>query len=264
MRAININGTNFYFRFAGPATASVVVFVNSLGTDWRVWEPVAESLGHRHRLLLYDKRGHGLSDSSPLPSSLDDHVADLAALLRELEISGALVCGISVGGMIALGLAAGHPSLVSGLVLADTGHRIGSAERWNDRIGRIRGDGMEAVADGVLEVWFTAPFRSRRPAETALWRNMLTRMPVDGYTATCEAIRDADLTQAARSLAVPALCLCGSEDVSTPPSLVRELSELISDSRYREIPGAAHLPTVEAPRAVARLIEDFAAELALG
>ena len=263
MRATNINGTNLYFRFAGPAAASTVVFVNSLGTDWRVWEPVAESLGSRHRLLFYDKRSHGLSDSTPPPSSIDDHVGDLAALLEELEISDAIVCGLSVGGMIALGLAAEHPLLVSAIVLADTGHRIGTTRRWNDRIERIRRDGMEAIADGVLEGWFTASFRNRRPAETALWRNMLTRTPVDGYTATCEAIRDADLTQTARTLGIPALCLCGTEDTSTPPSLVRELSDLLPNSRYQDVPGAAHLSTVEAPRAVARLVEDFVTELAL-
>ena len=152
---------------------------------------------------------------------------------------------------------------VSALVLVDTGHIIGTAERWNQRIETIERRGIEAVADGVLETWFTASFRRQRPAETAVWRNMLTRTPVEGYTGTCAAIRDADLTSAASGLTVPALCLCGAEDMSTPPSLLRELNDLIPDSRFQEIPDAAHLPTVEAPAAVGGLIEDYLQEFGL-
>lgn len=257
MQAININGINLYYRFAGRATGTTVVFVNSLGADWRVWEPVGERLVDRHRLLFYDKRGHGLSDVQPAPSCIADHVSDLSRLLDELDISRAVLCGLSVGGMIALGLASGRPGIVDALVLADTGHRIGSTEQWNERIAGIRQRGMEGIADGLLQIWFTASFRSHRPSETQLWRNMLVRMPAEGYVATCGAIRDADLTPAARELTVPALCLCGTADTSTPPSLVRALSALIPDSRYHDVADAAHLSTVEAPDTIATLIADY-------
>lgn len=263
MRATSVNGANLYFRFAGQSTGSTLVFVNSLGTDWRVWEPTAEALNQSCRVLFYDKRGHGLSDAHPAPSKIEDHVDDLAALLDQLEVAAAVLCGLSVGGMISLGLAARRPDLVSALVLADTGHVIGTAERWNQRIDKIERDGMESIANDVVQGWFTESFRRERPAETALWRNMLLRAPVEGYTGTCAAIRDADLTDAARGLAAPALCLCGAADMSTPPSLVRELNELIPDSRFQEVPDAAHLSTVEAPAAVGGLIEDYLQELGL-
>lgn len=261
MRATNVNGTNLYVRFAGRPEGDPLVLVNSLGTDWRVWEPAVEALGERYRLLYYDKRGHGLSDARPAPSTIDDHVNDLAALLDHLGIPRAIVCGLSVGGMIAMGLAARRPEMVGALVLADTGHLIGTDDRWNQRIETIQGDGMEAIVDGVLEVWFTDSFRRQRSAETALWRNMLLRTPVEGYLGTCAAVRDADLTGPARGLTVPALCLCGARDASTPPSLMRELNDLIPDSRFQEIPDAAHLPTVEAPEVVQGLIEDYLQEL---
>jgi 3-oxoadipate enol-lactonase len=263
MQAITVDGTHIHYRLAGRDAGPMLVFVNSLGTDWRVWETVADILGTRSRLLFHDKRGHGLSDVTGGELRMADHVADLATLLEELRIDDAIVCGLSVGGMIALGLAGSRPDLVRGLVLCDTGHRIGTAELWNQRIDMVRRDGMAAIADGVMERWFSPAFREARPAETALWRNMLVRTPAAGYAATCAAIRDADLTAAAGSVTVPALCLCGTLDQSTPPDLVRELAGLIAGSRYRDIPGAAHLPTVEAPDAVAAAVSDFLAEHAL-
>jgi pimeloyl-ACP methyl ester carboxylesterase len=86
---------------------------------------------------------------------------------------------------------------------------------------------------------------------------MLTRMPVAGYTGTCEAIRDADLTDASRTIQQPALVLCGAEDASTPPDLVRGLTDILPDVRYTEIENAGHLPCIENPQAVSAAIQTF-------
>jgi len=260
MQATTINGNTIHFRLAGRAAGPVLVFANSLGTDWRVWESVAAPLSGRCRLLFYDKRGHGLSDAAAGPLSMADHIGDLAALLDELKIDQATLCGLSVGGMIALGVAAARPELARALVLCDTGHRIGTAALWSQRIEAVQRDGMASIADAVIQRWLSEAFRESRPAATAVWRNMLLRTPAAGYAATCAAIRDADLTDAARSVAVPALCLCGTADAATPPALVAELADLIADSRCRDIPAAAHLPTVEAPETVSRLSDEFLQE----
>lgn len=263
MHAVNIDGTNIHFRTAGQSSGMALVFVGSLGTDWRSWERVADRFAGRCRLVFHDKQGHGLSDTATGSLRIRDHVRNLAGLLDELAISEAVVCGLSVGGMIALGLAAERPQAVRGLVLCDTGHRIGTDELWNRRIETVQAQGIEAIADGVLERWFSADFRAARPAETALWRNMLVRTPPEGYAATCAAIRDADFTAAARSLAMPALCLCGTQDQATPPELMRELSGLIPDSRYHDIPGAGHLAPVEHADEVASHMQAFLEELAV-
>lgn len=263
MQAANINGTDIYFRIDGQPSGTALVFVNSLGTDWRVWERVAARFAARCPLLFHDKRGHGLSGAAGGPLSITDHAKDLAALLDRLAIREAILCGLSVGGMIALALAAERPHAVRGLVLCDTGHRIGTAELWDQRIATVREQGMEAIAECVLERWFSASFREARPAETAIWRNMLVRTPPEGYAATCAAIRDADLTRTTQSLAAPALCLCGTEDQATPPALMRELSGLVPDSRYHDIPGAAHLPTVESADEVASRMQAYLEELTI-
>lgn len=261
MPAAYVNGTRIYFRTDGSPSGTPLVFINSLGTDWRVWERVAGRFATTCRLLYHDKRGHGLSDEPDGPVSILDYSRDVAALLDELAMEGAVVCGLSIGGMIALELAAARPDAVRGLVLCDTGHRIGTAGMWNQRIDTVHRHGMKAVADGVLERWLSASFRDNQPADTALWRNMLLRTPAAGYAAACAAIRDADLTEAAQSIRVPALCLCGTADMATPPGLMRELSALMPDGRYHDVPGAGHLPTVESADEVAHRMQAFFEEL---
>jgi 3-oxoadipate enol-lactonase len=86
---------------------------------------------------------------------------------------------------------------------------------------------------------------------------MLTRMPVQGYTGTCEAIRDADLTESAKGITARTLVLCGSEDVSTPPDVARGLLELVPEAEFMEVPGAGHLSCVEQPGTVAAHIQQF-------
>jgi 3-oxoadipate enol-lactonase len=244
---------------SGPGRPALVL-VNSLGTDLRSFDGVAARLAGRFRILRFDKRGHGLSGLGEGPVSVERHAADLAALMDRLGITTALVAGISIGGMIAQALAAARPDLVRGLVLFDTGAVIGPPSVWAARIEAVRAGGIESIADAVMQRWFSARFIAEEPATVAGYRAMLTRMPVEGYLASVEALRDADLTAAARRIAVPTLTVCGSEDLSTPPALVRALAGLIPGATYRELDGLAHLPTIERPDLAADLIAQFAKE----
>lgn len=248
-----------HYASDGPADAPVLVFANSLGTDLRIWNAVAAHLS-RFRIVRYDKRGHGLSTVSPAPYRMDDHIDDLVALLDALDIDSAIVCGISVGGMIAQGIAMRQPGRVRGLVLCDTAAKIGTADMWNARIEAIRQGGIEALADPIMERWLSPMFRAKHPEATEGWRNMLVRTPVDGYNGTCAAIRDADLTERTRSIRVPALAVCGSEDGATPPELVRATAALIPGARFELIDGAGHLPCIERPGRMAELIDGFVEE----
>lgn len=261
MRAARLNGITIHFDVSGADGGADVVFVNSLGTDLRVWDRVVARLGPGVRAIRHDKRGHGLSEAPAAPYTLEDHVADLAALLDHIGLSGATVCGLSVGGMIALGLAAERPDLVARLVLSDTAHKIGTPDVWDARIRTIRdGGGIEGLADAVMERWFSASFRRDRADEVALWRALLTRTPLEGYVGTCHVLRDADLTDVCKRIEQPTLCFGGAEDGSTPPALMRQMTSLISNAEFHEIPGVGHLPCVEAPDTVATLIIDFLKE----
>lgn len=248
-------------RVDGPEGAPTLAFANSLGTDLQVWDAVVPAFADRFRVVRYDKRGHGLSDVPAAPYTIDDHVGDLAAVLDGLGVTGAVVVGLSVGGQIALGLCAARPDLVRGLVLCDTAHRIGPPALWEQRMAVVRETGIAALAEPILQRWFSPAFRAT-PA-LAAWRNMLVRTPVEGYLGTCAALRDSDQTAAARAVAVPTLCLCGTNDGATPPDLVRSMADIIPGARFALIEGAGHLPGVEAPDAVAATIQAFLRENAL-
>ncbi|HEY1384279.1 MAG TPA: 3-oxoadipate enol-lactonase [Dongiaceae bacterium] len=246
-----------HFRDDNARQPRSIVFANSLGTDLRIWDEVVAYFAGDFRTLRYDLRGHGLSEAPPAPYAIDDHVADLVALLDAREIRSAILVGISVGGMIAQSLAARRPDLVQLLILCDTAHKIGTLEMWSARIEAIRKGGMSAIADGLMERWFSAEFRQTRSADLAGYRNMLVRVPAEGYIGTCAALRDADLTEASRRLTQPTLCLAGEEDRVTSPELVESLSKLIPNASFGTIPRAGHLPCIEQPRILAGRIEPF-------
>ena len=257
MAFARLNGVVLHYAVSGAADKPTVVFSNSLGTDFRIWDAVVDRLSADHRIVLYDKRGHGLSEATPSPYAMTDHVADLAALFEHLGIKRAAVVGLSVGGMIAQGLASMHPDLVSALVLCDTGHKIGTDDVWNDRIEKVEAKGIAAISDGIMQRWFTKAYRTPANPDFVGYTAMLTRTTVDGYVGTSHALRDADLTESTRALKVPTLCIVGDHDGSTPPDLVRALADLIEGSEYEIIANAGHLPCIEQPEKTAELIGAF-------
>ncbi len=246
------------FRRGDPVRRAIV-FANSLGTDMRIWDAVIALLPEDRPVLRVDKRGHGLSDLSPV--TMDILANDMDAAMAQFDIANALVCGVSVGGMIAQSLAARHPHRVAGLVLSNTGQSIGTPDIWNRRIDAVRKDGVASIAEAILERWFSPGFLASHPDEVDGYRNMLTRTPDEGYARMCETIRDTDLTGMSGAISAPALCVAGSADLATPEALVRDLSRALSEARFHLIDGAGHLPCLETPDIMAGLIMDMDRQL---
>ena len=261
MQSAQLGDATFHIDVGLSTDGPNVVFVNSLGSDLRIWDGVVDALAAaRIGAVRYDLRGHGLSDLGTPPNRMDAHIDDLAALMDHLGIARATVCGISVGGMIALGLSHRLPQKVGGLILCCTGHLIGAADIWNARIATVEQGGVAAIVDAVLQRWFSPAAREKGGGAFALARNMLSRTNAAAYAATCRALRDADLTEAARAVGVPTLCVAGEFDSSTPPELVETLSGLVPGSQYRVIANAGHLPCLERPDELAGLILNFLRE----
>lgn len=261
---VQVNGVSLHHQIiGGPGNKPVIVFINSLGTDFRIWRDVIVRLAGSYPLLTYDKRGHGLSDVGQAPYSIEHHVDDVIGLLEHLKVSDAVVCGLSVGGLIAQGLYVRRPDLVKALILCDTAHKIGTADMWAARIAAIDESGLDGIVDGVMERWFTPAFRESDPSFPG-YRNMMLRQPVEGYTGTCAAIRDADYTAAAGNIAVPTLCVVGDQDGATPPELVLSLAKLVPRARYEVIKDAGHIPCVEQPDMLTTIIEAFLAPVISG
>jgi 3-oxoadipate enol-lactonase len=213
MQFVHINDIVIHYDIQRAGDGKpVVVFINSLGTDSRIWHHELPKLAEDFTVLTYDKRGHGLSGLGNPRYSIADHAADLAGLLDHLQLSQVIICGLSVGGLIAQGLYATRPDLVKALIFSNTAHKIGTTESWAARIAAVDQNGIGSILDAIMERWFTAPFRKPDNAAYQAYCNMLVRQPTSGYSGTCAAIRDADFTEAAKKIAVPALCIVGRED----------------------------------------------------
>ena len=262
MQFAAINGVTLHFQVIGAAKDKpVLVFSNSLGTDFRIWRDVIMQFVGDYAIVAYDKRGHGLSDVGTSPYTMDDHIDDLAGLLDHLQVTNAVICGLSVGGMIAQGLAMSRPDLVRALVLCDTGHKIGTEELWTERIAAVEANGIVAISDAILERWFSAAFRKPDNADFAGYRNMLTRTTVAGYAGTGAAIRATDYTDRVGAIEVPTLCVVGEEDRATPPQLVKELAGLIPGAKFEMIAGAGHLPCIEQADRLVDIMKAFLAQI---
>jgi 3-oxoadipate enol-lactonase len=263
MAFTSANGIVLHHQVFGQPDGPALVFINSLGSDFRIWQEVAPVFADRHRVVLYDKRGHGLSDAPPVPYAMDDHADDLLALLDVLNIESAALVGLSVGGMIAQRVAIRTPHRVRALTLCCTAVKIGTPETWAERISAVEQGGIAPIAENVLQRWFTPSFRETHPYDCAGWRNMLVRTPAHGYVGTCAAIRDSDLRNDAGRIKAPTLCVAGDQDGSTPPEVVRGMAGLIPGARFALIDGAGHIPCVEKPAVLASLISQHLREAGL-
>ena len=255
MAFVTVNDVVLHARAGREEHGRPLVFVNSLGTDYRIWHKVAHALRGKHfRFLFHDKRGHGLSDVGETPYEMADHVSDVAALMDHYGMKEAIVCGISVGGMIALGLADARPDLVSALVLCNTAHKIGTRAAWDERISTVAATGLSHLWPQIERAWFTASYRKERAEEVRGIRNMVTRCHAGGYIGTCFAIRDTDYTEAAKNISVPTLVLGASQDLSTPPDVVKGMAEIIPNAEYHEFADAAHMTCLSNAGELAGLI----------
>ena len=257
MPFIQIDNSVHYYTVEGPADAPALVFANSLGSDHRIWDPVVPHLKENYQIIRYDQRGHGLSDVGPTPYAIGDLAGDLAGLFDGLEIDSAIVCGLSVGGMIAQSFAASQSGRVRALILCDTAMQIGPPSMWDERIDVIQKRGIGVLTEAIMERWFTRAFRERHGTKLNGHINMLERTPVSGYIATCYAIRNADLRQTAASIDQPTLVLCGDQDLATPPELAQKLAGAIAGAELSFVDNAAHISCVEQPEAFSRLLLDF-------
>ncbi len=259
MRVARLSSADIHWREDGNPDGRPVVFANSLGTDLRLWDKVTGLLPQEDfRLIRFDKRGHGLSSCPQSPYTMDSLVQDTGDLLDHLSVRSCIFVGLSIGGMIGQMLASRRPDLIEGLVLSNTAAKMGEAAMWQERIARIREGGIACLADAILERWFSQAFRETD--ECLAWRHMLTRTPVDGYIGCCEAIAGTDLTASTARLKLPVLGIGGTEDLASPPELVRSTALLVAGGRYVDIEGAGHLPCVEEPHLFARHLMTYIKE----
>ncbi|WBB67965.1 3-oxoadipate enol-lactonase [Micromonospora sp. WMMD812] len=240
----------------GPSDAPVLVLGSSLGTTGAMWQPQVPALAERFRVVRYDHLGHGRSAVPSGPYTIDQLGRELLALLDDLDVPRAHHAGLSLGGMVAMWLAAHAPDRVDRLAVLCTSASLGPPEAWRARAATVRVAGPEAIADAVVSRWFTPALATVRPDVVAAHRALLTAVPATGYAACCEAIAGMDLRDDLPAVRAPTLVVAGADDPATPVGHAREIVERIPGARLAVLDRAAHLASVEQPEQVTRLLID--------
>jgi 3-oxoadipate enol-lactonase len=235
----------------GPEDAPVLVLIGSLGTTLAMWEPQIDALADELRVIRVDLRGHGRSPVVPGPYDLADLGADVLAVLDRLGVRRAHVAGLSLGGMVAMWLAANAPERIGRMVLCSTSARLRPASGWAERAAVVREHGTGAIADGVVSRWLTPSYAADHPETLRRLRAMLAETPDEGYAAACEVIGRMDLEDELARIDAPTLVIAGAEDPAMPPDHAAHIAARIPDARMAVVADAAHLVNVQQPADVA-------------
>ncbi|HZE38788.1 MAG TPA: 3-oxoadipate enol-lactonase [Stackebrandtia sp.] len=248
-----------HHELIGPADAPVVVMPHALGLDSRMWAPLVFTMRLRFRVLLADIRGHGSSPVPAGPYRIADLAEDFLNLLDRLGIARASWCGLSLGGLIAMWVAAHAPHRVERLALCCTAPRIAAAGGWDERAAAVRRDGItDALVDNSLERWLTDDFRRSRPDRSHYCAATLRSCETEGYAACCEALGDADLGPQLTRITAPTLVLAGIDDPVCPVSAMAEIVSAVEGSTLWTIPGR-HLAVLESAERCAPVLADHLA-----
>ena len=257
MQFIDIHGKAIHYKYVKANSPRTFLLVNSLGTDFRIWDEVTDLLKSEGSVLLFDKPGHGLSEETEGPCRIADYERLVFSLLDALQIEKCIFIGLSIGGLIGQHMALKHPERIEQLVLCNSAPKADAAGFWNTRIEAIRQGGMASMADKILERWLSPNFRNDKKTVTAGLKRMLENCSTLGYIQACEAIRDEDLSDQIHAIGMPTLCIVGSQDQATPPERVQATAASIPNAKLFVIEGVGHLPCVEAPQEFARAVLDF-------
>jgi len=241
----------------GPPDAPALVFANSLGTALAMWDPQVSALRNRFRIVRYDHRGHGSSPVPPGPYTIEDIGADLMALLDRLDVRRAALCGLSLGGMAAMWLAAEAPQRVGRLALLSTSAALGPPSYWAERAAAVTSGGMAAISESVLARWFTPLFARQERGTIDEMREMLEKTPTLGYAACCAAIEHLNLVDRLPDIRAETLVIAGAGDPATPPHHSERIAGSIAGARLVVLDQAAHVLNIERAAAVNALLADF-------
>jgi 3-oxoadipate enol-lactonase len=240
----------------GPPNAPAVVLSGSLGSTLAMWDPQVPALSERFRVIRYDHRGHGASPVPKGPYGIDDLGGDLLAALDDLGVRRAHVCGASMGGEVALWLAARAPERVDRLVLVCSCAWFGPPGPWLERAATVRAEGTGAVASAVVDRWFTPAFADANPRIVDEMRDMVASTPAEGYAASAECVGTTDLRPDLAAIRALTLVIAGAQDPAVTADRIDTLAAGIADCRVEVLDPAAHLASVEQAERVTRSILD--------
>lgn len=257
MAFLKIGNNTIHYQWHDQKMPKTLLLINSLGSNLMIWNDVVTILKKNFNVLLFDKRGHGLSTTKEGKVTIDDYADDVISLLDLLNIDKVSVVGLSIGGLITYSLATRYSQRIDKLVFSNTGAKIGTEESWAERISAINEKGLAGMSAAIIERWLSPQFRKAEPEATTGYTIMVSQNSDSGYIQACEALAAADYRAVAKKIKAPCLFIGGSEDLGTTPEFVKENAAQLPGSNVEIIEGVGHLPCIESPKKVAQLVQDF-------
>ncbi|MDV7439260.1 3-oxoadipate enol-lactonase [Acinetobacter baumannii] len=244
------------YQTFGEPSSPALVFSNSLGTNYGMWQKQFNELKDQFFVICYDTRGHGLSSTPNGPYTVEQLGEDVVRLLDHLNINKAAFCGISMGGLTGQWLAIHYPDRFSHVIVANTAAKIGQEQAWLDRAKLVREQGLQPIAATAASRWFTDPFIQSHPSIVNNLCNDLSAGSAMGYANCCEALAKADVREQLKDIKIPVLVIAGTQDPVTTVADGQFMQQRIPQSHLEEI-DASHISNVEQPEAFNKILKDF-------
>jgi 3-oxoadipate enol-lactonase len=256
LRTVRVDDAVLPYEVRSGSGGSALFLLNPLAASLEIWDAQLELEKH-FTLIRFDPRGHG---GSTLGSKTELTIADLAkdacAVLDDAGIKRAHICGLSIGGMVAMNIAASSPERLEKLVLCATTPYMPTREMWQTRIDTARREGLSNLVEGILQRWFTAKFHESHPGEVQRVRDLLMRTDPRGYAASAAAVRDMDQRESIKNISVPTLVIAGAHDPGVPPAQAETITRAVEGSSLLVFE-SAHLPNIEQAPAFNAAIKRF-------
>lgn len=259
MKIVTIDDAQLRCEHLPRPGAPALLLINSLGTSLEMWDEQLPALSERYELIRFDKRGHGQSTlGSKRELTMDQLARDALAVLDACGVARAHLCGLSIGGMIAMQMATSWPDRVLKLLLCSTSLNMPPRDMWQTRIDTVRTQGMSPLVEPTLARWFTEAFRNSQPEKVEPIRRMLQNMDPDGYIACMSAIRDMDQRETIKTITAKTLVISGEHDPATTPTHAALIASSIRGAGLKML-DAAHLLNIEQVKEFNHVVVEFLA-----
>lgn len=256
MPTFTSNDAEINYQTFGDSTQSALIFSNSLGTQYSMWQSQIDALKNDFFIVCYDTRGHGNSSAPKGAYTIEQLGNDVINLLDHLDIQTAIFCGISLGGLTGQWLAIHHPQRFKKMIISNTAAKIGQEQAWNERAQLVREQGLAAVAASAASRWFTESFIQSHSKLVSKLSNELATSNPEGYASCCDALAKADLSAQIQSISIPVLVITGTQDPITTTKDAQFIVNNIRNSALFEIE-ASHISNIEQPEAFNHAVYSF-------
>ena len=252
------NDATINYATFGDANKPAVIFSNSLGTNYSMWQQQFNHFKNDYFVICYDTRGHGASTAPQGPYSIEQLGQDVIHLLDHLNINKATFCGISMGGLTGQWLAIHQPERFNHVIVCNTAAKIGQEQAWLDRAKLVREQGLQPIAATAASRWFTESFIQSQAQIVQSLSNDLAASSAEGYANCCEALAKADLREQLKDITVPVLIVAGMQDPVTTVTDGQFMLDRIPNAQMFEI-NASHISNIECPNEFNQAVQRFIA-----